>query len=226
MDGWNPTSASSRWIPLISKSNMKSSATRLGKTVKHQVISHRSHEGKQWTWVKHCVCQRTLCRGPAEPQHPGPPAVSSSFGTTPHSCSAWFKHVEDMTTIKRHGERSHTVFDYLRCIMVLQDACFTSPRLCRSLCRSFLLLYETLDLDGPLLQSLPEMGVKVRICSLLEYKEGESRSRFWSKRLGIKKASLISQASHQSLYWTILDLFIVPSATNNVSQRHFLHFTS
>lgn len=41
----NPTNFSSRWIPLISKSNMKSSATRLWKnTRKHPSINDRLHE--------------------------------------------------------------------------------------------------------------------------------------------------------------------------------------
>lgn len=147
-DRWrNPTSLSSRWIPLISKSNMKSSATRLGKTSNHSVISHRTHKGKRWTWVKHGNGEMTLCRGPAEPQRLGRPAVASGFGTAPRWCSAWYKQAGDVKGLKP----SATATAHTRCLM-LWFACWS----CKL---RDLLLHDGADLYAGLLCSFTKLWI-------------------------------------------------------------------
>lgn len=78
------TSLSSRWIPLISKSNMNNSATRLERQT--LISKKKSYIQLQTKWDEPTWYQR-----PAEPQCPGCPAVFSGFGRAQHSCSAWNK---------------------------------------------------------------------------------------------------------------------------------------
>lgn len=55
----NPTSLSSRWIPLISKSNMKSSATRLGEKQYTSLVTVDTrggdHHDRTWWWWNYLV---------------------------------------------------------------------------------------------------------------------------------------------------------------------------